>query len=274
MHRQKEDFTSVGGSSINLGTYKGREFAPNSYKADLLKHAAFTYHDQVNVDVGSTGLGATKFGKGFSRRTKEAIDASNRDESQLQAAEAYQQMRESRSKIQNEMRLRHKLESENKAGYNIISGQPLPGFSTSVSRPGVKLVGSNGLGPEAANRGKAILRESTGRYHAPFPSGHNQEYRQAVLYKEGLITDKYIGLLEVGKKDLPSYGIEDQFSKSEYTNNSQITRTGLYETRLPGVYTPRKIAGHPSANQQIVNKWNTNIDLNNRTLEEAKNSGM
>lgn len=97
-------------------------------------------------------------------------------------------------------------------------------------------------------------------------SGKNFEYRQEVLYKEGLLKDKHCGVLAVGKPEMRSYGIEDQFSKSEYTKNSDVTKFGLYEKRIPGTYTPRKLPGNPSGNPQIVEKWNTNIDLNNRTL--------
>ena len=54
--------------------------------------------------------------------------------------------------------------------------------------------------------------------------------------------NNYLKLCFIGKKDLPSYGIEDQFSKSEYLKNvSDRTRYGLHEKRIPGVYTPRKV---------------------------------
>lgn len=127
----------------------------------------------------------------------------------------------------------------------------------------------DGLGPEAPNRGKSVLRESAGRFFTPLGSGHNFEHRQNVLYKEGLSTDKYCGVLEPHKKDLRSYGVEDQFSKSEYTTNSAVTRTGLYESRVPGKYTPRKIENHPAGNPTVVEKWTSKIDLNNKTLQCA-----
>ncbi len=72
--------------------------------------------------------------------------------------------------------------------------------------------------------------------------------------------------MDPSKRDLPSYGMEDQFSKNEYMQHSSSTRQGLHETRLPGHFTPRKIDGHPAANETIVSKWTTNIDLTNRAL--------
>jgi hypothetical protein len=85
---------------------------------------------------------------------------------------------------------------------------------------------------------------------------------------------------------LKSYGIEDQFSKSEYQKQNDITRTGIYEARLPGFsriqaiyfdfyiviyivigkYTPRQQQNHPAANPDIVRNWTKTIDLNNRSL--------
>ncbi len=153
-----------------------------------------------------------------------------------------------------------------KVGYDIITGT-MKGRGPVPPKPeGIKKVG-DGLGPEAPNRGKSIMRETGGRYFAPLGTGHNHEHRQNVLYNEGLSVARKCGILEAKKGDLHSYGIEDQFSKSEYTKNSQVAQTGLHEARIPGRFTPRKVPNNPSGNSAIVEKWGTNIDLNNRTLK-------
>ena len=42
---------------------------------------------------------------------------------------------------------------------------------------------------------------------------------------------------------LMSLGVEDQFSKSQYTSNSDRAQYGLAEMRVPGRFNPSKQAG-------------------------------
>jgi hypothetical protein len=60
---------------------------------------------------------------------------------------------------------------------------------------------------------------------------------------------------------LPSYGVEDQFSKSEYQKLPERARIGLVETRKPGDFTPRKQPGNPSGDNEIRAKWTNSIKL-------------
>ena len=152
------------------------------------------------------------------------------------------------------------------SGFNILNGQSLDpnAKSQEQNRPPVKNHHyANGLGPEAPARGFSMLRESpVGRFHQPQNSGNNHDYRQATLHNEGLIKPKYSGVIAIGKSDLPSYGVEDQFSKSEYDKNrSDISKKGLYETSVPGKYTPRKQPGNPSGDPVARAHWATGFQL-------------
>ena len=113
---------------------------------------------------------------------------------------------------------------------------------------------------EIIKRGKSVLRDVQ-PFFLPQGSGKQHDYRQDMLYREGLNQKKYTSILQLGKKDMPSYGIEDNFSKSEYMKTNEVTKTGLYEKRMPGKYTPRKIPGHPSADDNKLKLWTREIEL-------------
>ena len=91
----------------------------------------------------------------------------------------------------------------------------------------------DGLGTEAPKRGNAILRDShTGRFFTPQPSGARQHHRQEMIINEGLLLPKTSSVMklpsylyEEGRRKagvIPSYGIEEQFSKSEYAPKSEV----------------------------------------------------
>lgn len=60
--------------------------------------------------------------------------------------------------------------------------------------------------------------------------------------------------------------MEDQMSKSGYAPLPEASQRGLVEARQPGRYTPRQLPGHPAADENIVRRWTTDADLNNRTV--------
>lgn len=115
-------------------------------------------------------------------------------------------------------------------------------------------------------------------------SGAHHEKRQDKLVREGISKAKMQGIISVGKSEAPSFGIEDQFSKSEYlkTNiqgevlysklrsrwcgckylSSLSGLSGLVEARKAGEFTPRKRpVNNPSANPSIRSKWTTGVVL-------------
>lgn len=260
MHQPREEFSSrKGESTINLGHFKNKSHKIEHYDDRFLTHARSCEINQQTPAM--QGLDQTRFHKGFNRRPQCMIENPSAGKAQVDAA-----AKTARQEAITQMRTAAIISQDAKTGFDIITGAPRGQGPPPVRPTGIRKVG-DGLGPEAPNRGKTILRESAGRFFTPLGSGHNYEHRQNVLYKEGLLVDKYCGILDCNKADMKSYGIEDQFSKSEYTNNSIVARTGLYESRMPGKYTPRKIENHPAGNPAIVEKWTTNIDLNNRTLK-------
>lgn len=262
--RRKEEFSSVGGCSINLGTYTQKVNNQYGYKDEMLKHATIAPNNQMNEL--HNGLSETRFHKGFQRRQKEDIK-NILAETELKAIATFQAVKEERNRVVNEQRKEHLQNIDARNGYNIITNQAKPVKSDYHLRPatmGIRILENQGLGSEATFRGKCSLRESTGRYFLPLGSGVAAEHRQEVLHREGLLKGKHAGILQASKGDLVSYGIEDQFSKNQYHPLPSQSQFGLVEKRLPGQYTPRKVAHNPSGDPQIVQRWTTDIDLFNK----------
>jgi hypothetical protein len=256
----REEFSSRRGeSTIYLGHFKNKSHKLEKYDEKMFSHGRS--YELSQLEPAQQGLDQTRFHKGFQRRHQSKIDNPLAETSQMNA-QAKNTRQESIATMRSQIIKAH----DAKTGFDIITGAPRGSGPPRDKPMGIKKVG-DGLGPEASTRGKSILRESAGRFFTPLSSGHNHEHRQNVLYKEGLLIDKYCGVLDPHKSDMRSYGVEDQFSKSEYTKNTEVTRTGLNESRVPGKFTPRKIENHPAGYPAIVEKWTTNIDLNNRTLK-------
>ena len=121
----------------------------------------------------------------------------------------------------------------------------------------------------AANS-RITLRESPGRFYMPHASGVKHEYRQKVLCEAGVTQPQYSYVLQPGKAENLSAGVEDNFSRSQYPS-SQPTDPGYKRLDLPdmcapGKYTPRKQPGHPSANPKLVKNWGSGLDINNKAL--------
>lgn len=265
---KREEFSSSDGSTICLGRYKCKESHPTSHDTMLLHSVAV---DRQPQSAFHGGLENTKFGKGFMRRQQPQIVAQTKPFAGEMAPDrqaSIDQIKTIRAERTAQFRTQTLKTRDNPSGYDIISGRPKdPALckASSMSSAGIRTFASS-LGEEAPQRGKYVLHQSEGRYFSPLPSGNHQEYRQTVLHNEGLLCPKTTGILEARKRDLPSYGIEDQFSKSQYMKTSIIAQTGLHEKTIPGKYTPRKIPDHPSGNSEIVKKWTTDVDLNQRTL--------
>jgi hypothetical protein len=268
----KEEFTSHGGQYINLGTFKNKQSSITSYNPTLTHHVTITHDIQANQQNNDlrSGLSETRFHKGFQRRQKDQIQNIFADE-ERRLREEHHKVRQHRADVQNQHRGEMLKTINNRAGYDIITGNP-KGEKIVVSKPeGIRSLPNQGLGPEAPARGQAVLRETDGRFFRPLGTGPSHDYRQDMLYREGLAKrEKYTSIIQLGKKDLPSYGVEDQFSKSEYLKKSDRASTGLYEARIPGKFTPRKVPTEPSGNPAIVERWSTDIDLTNKTIRAGR----
>ncbi|KAJ1401953.1 hypothetical protein B484DRAFT_234755 [Ochromonadaceae sp. CCMP2298] len=221
-HLQKEEFVSKRGeSTINLGNYKNKDCKLEVYDQSKLMHSGSGAGNRL--DQGQQGLSQTRFHQGFNRRMQGSIQNDFVQHPEVVAK------REERRVVIGQMRSDFIQNNDKKCGFNIINGAAnTSGPAIRPDRPQGTMLCGDGLGSEAAARGKCILRESGGRYFAPQGSGSGHQYRQEVLHKEGLLQEKYCGVLQATKKDLRSYGIEDQFSKSEYQPTNIITQTGTH----------------------------------------------
>lgn len=269
--RDKEDFNSVGGASINLGHFRNKSHSSADFKATFNMHD--TVQPQTQLALPPKGLATTKFGPGFSRRNESQIKELFGDNDLARRTEQFQQLKASRSQVMSQARLQTLREADYRSGFNIINHQEVvperAALSSSARGQGIRVLPNQGLGPEAPLRGRATLRETEGRFFLPHASGKSHEYRQDVLHREGINEPKAVSILQLGKKDLPTFGIDDQFGKSEYVQHSAATRRGLYEATQPGKFTPRKVDGHPGGDPRVVQSWTTDIDLNNRTISPA-----
>lgn len=260
----KEEFTSKGGSYIPLGKFKNKTSGQATFKNSFLSHSTST--EIVQPAQFDKGLTQTRFHKGFQRRSESNIINPIADQQKLHDQAFYQKQQRT-----SEIRTRELRNRDNNVGYDIITHTSRR--AGLKHRPeGIKPVEGHGRGPESIQRGKAILRDSANRFFTPTATGPAAQYRQDILYREGILQEKHSSALQLGKKDFKSYGVEDQFSKSQYTNNSTKAQTGLAETRQPGRFTPRKVS-NPCGDPEVVRNWSSTLDLNNKTFSNSNSLG-
>ena len=92
--------------------------------------------------------------------------------------------------------------------------------------------------------------------------GPSHHYRQDNLNREGLVKPKLTSVIDYYRGEIPSNGIEDQFSKSIYYKKSEIANQGLIEKKKIGKYSPRLQPCNPSGDNYITKSWGKGIDLN------------
>jgi len=240
--------------SINLGGHKSTKSRPVDQGNALVYHK--DVEQMTNGDF-SGSLNTTKFNKGFQRRMEKDCKNELKDQEQAYFAAAALKKEQMR-----EVRREEVARKKNERGFDILTGKLFEGHTAPKEKPSMKQLG-DGLGPEASHRGFAELRESTvGRFHRPQDSGNNHDARQEVLAREGLNNPRQSALLQAGKSDFPSYGVEDNFSKSQYDANlPQESRHGLVEHRVPGKFTPRTQPGNPSGDAERRKNWAKGFEL-------------
>lgn len=271
----KEGFCSKSGAVIVLGHFKNHDANPEvSYKTTFIVHDQNQKSDSF-VAENKGGLRKTRFHKGFERKNERNIENVVRDEK----AEYSSNIAGKRSEMNAEFRGTLLKTIDNYNGFNLITGMSRsgPGSVAVVKPEGIRSCGADGLGPEAPLRGNILLRDSPNRFFTPQYSGPSHEYRQNILINDGVFEKRASSIIQLGKKDLPSAGVEDQFSKSQYTKLAPNTSTGLVEMREPGKYTPRKQFGNPSGNFSMTEKWGKGIslvanDLQNQNRDRGRSS--
>lgn len=247
-------FLSTKGNYIGLGNHKRTFEGTHRNSSSLLLHDDGPREISHSQSDFHGSLSQTRFHRGFQRRGESNISNILKDQEidyRKSAEIRKEEMRHSRSQTL------IKVASSTK--YDIVNGKLPPSQSVPPEKPvGIKMCG-DGLGDEAPKRGSAILRESVGRYFAPYPTGKNAEYRQEVLLKSGISKQKTSSIIQLGRSDLSSYGVDDQFAKSGYTRHKEIT--GLHEMTRPGAYSPLKQPRNPSGNSQLVKTWGKGVSL-------------
>jgi hypothetical protein len=283
----RDDFSSTGGSYIKLGNYKSIAAGPHmrAYDASFLCHSPIKQNDlhlqstsapnwsgrlvlpsEANSEYTYTGgLHTTKFHTGFQRKGERNISNPAADE-----VRAIKEQMQVHKDNMNANRADTLYCTTNRNGYNVITGESKPGLTPVAEAKGGKRSIRPTVSDVIAANSRITLRESPGRFYMPHASGVKHEYRQKVLCEAGVTQPQYSYVLQPGKAENLSAGVEDNFSRSQYPS-SQPTDPGYKRLDLPdmcapGKYTPRKQPGHPSANPKLVKNWGSGLDINNKAL--------
>jgi hypothetical protein len=229
-------FVSNEGNVTHLGTK--RRIAPvNAYsRGDFLTHQDGPRHIPHN-SVGNQLSNSHSF-----KRLATAMD--NTSDSQ----QCYQRERFKRKELESTLRSEQSILRSQRSGFNLITGETV-GAGPKTVNPHSRYIAS-GLGPESHHRGLRMMADSSNRYFTPHFSGSGQRVRQGILQSEGLSHPKMAGVINIGKAEIPSNGLEDQFSRSQYFERPRPL-TGLLEKGAPGKYTPRNQPNNPSGNPQV-----------------------
>ena len=279
----RDEFGSKGGSYIKLGNHKSIAASPEkrAFNTTLISHvnknsSATTFHSDTGklLIQDSEGLGTytphgglndTKFGAGFQRKRENDIINPAADEVRRNKEASMERMAAMRAQRQVDT-----YQANEKDGFNVITGAPKANIVPPVARETGKRSIIPVVSTEVAANSRITLRESHGRFFMPHASGVKHEYRQKILCEGGIPKPCMSGILMPGKADLPSDGIEDNFSRSKYPasqpEDPNYRRLDLPEMREPGRYTPRKQPGNPSANKNLVKHWGSGIDISNKAL--------
>lgn len=243
-------FISHRGNTIKLGVSKSAKNIPTY---EYQKNEFLWHHEGPHPIPASVGtLVEQKDFYYHAKRPKDRMSNPRADESK-----EYNEIVEMRKRNAAERRAHDIVERSHRTGYNVITGD-IYGKGPKSERLHNRHI-PDGLGPESHNRGIQQLKDSCNRYFLPQESGERHEKRQENLVREGVLNQRMQGIINVGKAETFSFGIEDQFSKSQYLKTNI---NGLVETRQAGKFTPRKCPmNNPSANPSIRSKWTTGVVL-------------
>ena len=199
-------------------------------------------HGFVGMMQGTEqGLEYTRFNKGFDRRNQAKIgqDVERKEHERLQAEKKV---------VTDQLRTDRLVEIKDYNGFDVISGQYDPS-KIRGAHPRARHL-SDRPSKELAKTGEITIRNSCYRMYTAAPTGDKHDYRQHQLVSEGQSKPKFTSVLGIGRAEEPSYGVEDQFAKSQYGGKVH-TDFGLCEVREPGRYTPRKLGGSAAKPQMI-----------------------
>ena len=118
VRRQREEFTSSGGSYICLGHYKNKAKNNENYNNTLLVYSDTTINHQA--PQFDKGMAVTKFGKGFMRRQEHSITNPRKDEIDRDKV-----LLAKRAEINHAYRTAELKGRDELNGYNLITGSRL-----------------------------------------------------------------------------------------------------------------------------------------------------
>ena len=193
------------------------------------------------------GVCTTRFKLGFNRRNQSVIKP-HIQRKEMEAIKAHA--------AENHLikRREHLQDKGDYNGFNVISGQYNPNKIRGQRLQARYL--SDRPSAELVKSGEITIRNSHYRFYTPLPSGNEHDRRQQQLVTEGLLKPKCSSILGIGRADTTSYGVEDQFSHSQYQPGARRgSCEGLVETTRPGRYTPRKIGGPKTRPVLFAGTW-------------------
>lgn len=205
----------------------------------------------ARMEQAMQGVCTTRFKKGFNRRNANAINqhAQRKEAERVKAKVAADHLVKRRGFLQDKC---------NYNGFDVVSGK----FDPDKVR-GQRLQArylSDRPSAELIKSGEITIRNSHYRFYTPLPSGNEHDRRQEQLVTEGLLKPKCSSILGIGRAEVKSFGVEDQFSHSRYQPNPTSGREGLVETTEPGRYTPRKTGGPKSKPTLFAGTWREDVN--------------
>ena len=187
------------------------------------------------------GLETTRFRKGFQRRQKDVIAS---DAKRL----AYESMKRERQEAQALRKREVMQERADYNGFDVVAGTFDPSKIRNERKQARNL--SDRPSAELIKSGDIKVRNSHYRFYVDPPPEKikARQVRQQLIVHEGLTNSKKMSsLLGIGRSDLLSYGVEDQFSRSQYQpDNCRVP--GLVEHRSANFLTPSE---HQSTKSRI-----------------------
>jgi len=109
----------------------------------------------------------------------------------------YAAEKDQRAQLCATQRTQHLTELDHRTGYDIITGT-IKGTGPTTRIEGKGLV-NTAISNETIKKGQSALRDTGGRFFLPLGSGPQHEYRQNVLYNEGVKAKRYTSLIELGE---------------------------------------------------------------------------
>lgn len=215
MQEGTEEFYTNRGLRVYLGQGKHRVEGMSAQTPN----PTLLYHQQAPSGEPhfstSKGLKQTRFHTGFERRQEKNI--SNIFQQQ---EKEYMKTREAKAEILLKFRSERLQALDKSHGYNPITGiayNPATETTLATSRSSMRRVANNGMTDQAMKKADINMRNSADRFYLSGSSQPNSELRQKVMLTGGLQHEKTTWSLSVDERGAPSFGVEDQFSKSLYT---------------------------------------------------------